>query len=36
LQDFIGDDADIELKSIECLLTMDDIYDKVVFTEENG
>jgi Uma2 family endonuclease len=36
LQDFIGDDADIELKSIECLLTMDDIYDKVVFAEENG
>jgi Uma2 family endonuclease len=35
LQDFIGDDADIELKSIECLLTMDDIYDKVVFAEEN-
>jgi Uma2 family endonuclease len=35
LQDFIGDDADIELKSIECLLTMDDIYDKVVFTEVN-
>jgi Uma2 family endonuclease len=36
LQDFIGDDADIELKSIECLLTMDDIYDKVEFAEENG
>jgi Uma2 family endonuclease len=35
LQDFIGDDADIELKSIECLLTMDDIYDKVEFAEEN-
>lgn len=34
LQDFIGDDADIELKSIECLLTMDDIYDKVVFADD--
>jgi Uma2 family endonuclease len=35
LTDFIGEDAEIELKSIECRLTMDDIYDKVEFIEEN-
>ncbi len=35
LTDFIGEDAKIELKSIECQITMDDIYDKVEFIEEN-
>jgi Uma2 family endonuclease len=35
LTDFIGEDAEIELKSIECRLTMDDIYDKVEFIGEN-
>jgi Uma2 family endonuclease len=33
LRDFIGEDAEIELISIECSLTMDDIYDKVDFEE---
>ncbi len=31
LNDFIGDDADIELNSIGCSLSMEDIYDKVDF-----
>ncbi len=35
LQDFIGDDVEIELKSIECLLTPEDIYNKVEFETEN-
>jgi len=34
LMDFIGDKTEIELFSIECRLTMDDIYDKVDFEEE--
>lgn len=34
LMDFIGDKTEIELFSIECTLTMDDIYDKVEFEEE--
>ena len=34
LMDFIGDKTEIELSSIECTLTMDDIYDKVDFEEE--
>jgi Uma2 family endonuclease len=34
LRDFIGEEAEIVLSSIECTLTMDDIYDKVDFTEE--
>ena len=34
LVDFIGDKTEIELFSIECRLTMDDIYDKVDFEEE--
>ncbi|HMS41196.1 MAG TPA: Uma2 family endonuclease [Pyrinomonadaceae bacterium] len=33
LMDFIDDKTEIELVSIECSLTMDDIYDKVEFTE---
>lgn len=33
LMDFIGDKTEIELTSIECSLTMDDIYDKVDFEE---
>ncbi len=33
LMDFIGDKTEIELISIECSLTMDDIYDKVDFEE---
>ena len=33
LRDFIGEEAEIELVSIECALTMDDIYDKVDFEE---
>ncbi len=33
LHDFIGDGADIELRSIGCTLTMDDIYDKVEFED---
>lgn len=33
LMDFIGDKTEIELISIDCRLTMDDIYDKVVFEE---
>lgn len=33
LRDFIGEEAEIELISIECSLTMDDIYDKVDFKE---
>ena len=31
--DFIGDKTLIELSSIECTLTMEDIYDKVDFNE---
>ncbi len=34
LMDFIGDKTEIELFSIECALTMEDIYDKVSFEEE--
>ena len=34
LNDFIGEDAEIILSSIECSLLMDDIYDKVEFEEE--
>ncbi len=34
LMDFIGDKTEIELTSIECSLTMEDIYDKVDFDEE--
>ncbi|MBA2335114.1 MAG: Uma2 family endonuclease [Blastocatellia bacterium] len=33
LSDFIGDDALVDLSSIECSLSMDDIYDKVDFGE---
>ncbi len=33
LHDFIGDGADIELSSVGCTLTMDEIYDKVEFEE---
>ena len=33
LRDFIGEEAEIELISIECNLTIDDIYDKVDFNE---
>lgn len=33
LRDFIGEEAEIILSSIECSLTMDDIYDKVDFEE---
>lgn len=33
LMDFIGDSTEIELTSIDCRLTMDDIYDKVDFAE---
>jgi len=33
LNDFIGDDAHIDLTSIECSLSMDDIYDKVDLSE---
>lgn len=33
LMDFIGDKTEIELSSIECSLTMEDIYDKVDFEE---
>ncbi len=33
LMDFIGDKTEIELSSIECSLTMEDIYDKVDFDE---
>lgn len=32
LTDFIGDDASIELSSIDCTLRMEDIYDKVEIT----
>ena len=31
LNDFIGDEAEITLTSIDCRLTMEDIYDKVDF-----
>lgn len=31
LRDFIGDDAEIALSSIDCQITMEDIYDKVDF-----
>lgn len=31
LNDFIGEDAAIELQSIECSISMEDIYDKVEF-----
>lgn len=34
LMDFIGDITEIILSSIECSLTMEDIYDKVEFDEE--
>jgi len=34
LSDFIGEESEIKLSSIECTLTMDDIYDKVEFEEE--
>jgi Uma2 family endonuclease len=33
LNDFIGENADIELRSVGCTLTMDEIYDKVDFEE---
>lgn len=33
LNDFIGDDAEIDLSSIGCTLSMDDIYDKVDLSE---
>ena len=33
LNDFIGEDPEIVLSSIECTLTMEDIYDKVDFSE---
>lgn len=33
LMDFIGDKTEIELSSIECSLTMEDVYDKVDFEE---
>ena len=31
--DFIGDKTHIELSSIDCMLAMEDIYDKVDFNE---
>lgn len=34
LMDFIGDKTEIELVSIECRLTIEDIYDKVEFDAE--
>lgn len=34
LTDFIGGDASIKLASIECVLTMEDIYAKVVFDDD--
>ena len=34
LRDFIGEEVEIALSSIECSLTMDDIYDKVEFEEQ--
>lgn len=34
LNDFIGEEAEIVLSSIECSLTVDDIYDKVEFEVE--
>ena len=36
LHDFIGDDVKIDLISVECTLTMDDIYDKVEFAPSAG
>ena len=33
LMDFIGDKTEIELTSIECRLSTDDIYDKLEFEE---
>jgi Uma2 family endonuclease len=33
LMDFIGDTTEIQLSSIECVLTSEDIYDKVDFEE---
>lgn len=33
LNDFIGDDAEVTLSSIDCSLSMEDIYDKVDFNE---
>lgn len=33
LNDFIGDNADVELRSIECVLSIDEIYDKVEFED---
>lgn len=35
LRDFIGEEAEIILSSIDCTLTMEDIYDKVDFDREN-
>ncbi len=34
LNDFIGEEAEIVLSSINCKLLMEDIYDKVDFDEE--
>lgn len=34
LRDFIGEEAEIEFSSIDCNLSMDDIYDKVEFETE--
>ncbi len=36
LTDFIGGDAVIELTSVNCVLTMEEIYAKVVFEEDAG
>ena len=33
LNDFIGDDAEVTFSSIDCSLSMEDIYDKVDFSE---
>ena len=33
LMDFIGDKSHIALSSIDCMLAMEDIYDKVDFNE---
>lgn len=34
LRDFIGEEAEIDLSSIKCTLTMDDIYDRVEFKDK--
>lgn len=34
LMDFIGERTEIELASIECSLTLEDVYDKIDFDEE--